>query len=111
MERVEAHEPKQTLEHVLSALAADDPVRELHSATRALPQQVEERLLDMDVAGAVSHITEALKLLNKIFGDVAPFQKTTSPEAAYNLHVVAVDLLRVTGICLQPEQDLATCRK
>ncbi|KAL1759352.1 tRNA synthetases class I (M)-domain-containing protein [Schizophyllum commune] len=89
-------------EQVLSALATDDPLHELHAAARALPQQVEERLLEMDVAGAVTHITEALKLLNKIFGDVAPFQKTTSSDAAYNLHVVSVDLLRVVGICLQP---------
>uniref|UniRef100_D8Q4A5 Probable methionine--tRNA ligase, mitochondrial n=1 Tax=Schizophyllum commune (strain H4-8 / FGSC 9210) TaxID=578458 RepID=D8Q4A5_SCHCM len=87
---------------VLSALATDDPLRELHTIAKALPEQVEERLLDMDVAGAITHITEALKLLNKIFGDVAPFQKTTSPEAAYNLHVVSVDLLRVVGVCLQP---------
>ncbi|KAI5829080.1 hypothetical protein K523DRAFT_242998 [Schizophyllum commune Tattone D] len=100
MQRVEAHEQKPSL--VLSALATDDPLRELHTVARALPQQVEERLLEMDVAGAVTHITEALKLLNKIFGDVAPFQKTTSPEAAYNLHVISVDLLRVVGICLQP---------
>ncbi|KAL1724259.1 tRNA synthetases class I (M)-domain-containing protein [Schizophyllum commune] len=93
---------RDDVEQVLSALATDDPLRELHTVARALPQQVEERLLEMDVAGAVTHITEALKLLNKIFGDVAPFQKTTSSEAAYNLHVVSVDLLRVVGICLQP---------
>ncbi|KAL1668303.1 tRNA synthetases class I (M)-domain-containing protein [Schizophyllum commune] len=91
-----------TSDQVLLTLANDDPLRELYTVARALPQQVEERLLQMDVAGAVTHITEALKLLNKIFGDVAPFQKTTTPEAAYNLHVVSVDLLRVVGICLQP---------
>ena len=51
-------------EQVLSALATDDPLHELHAAARALPQQVEERLLEMDVAGAVTHITEALKLVS-----------------------------------------------
>ncbi|KAL1683220.1 tRNA synthetases class I (M)-domain-containing protein [Schizophyllum commune] len=97
-----SHRPVSYAVALLSALATDDPLRELHIVAKELPQQVEERLLEMDVAGAVTHITEALKLLNKIFGDIAPFQKTTTPEAAYNLHVVSVDLLRVVGICLQP---------
>ena len=55
-------------EQVLSALAIDDPLRELHAAARALPQQVEERLLEMDVAGeSTAAIAVAQQFHNILF--------------------------------------------
>lgn len=102
MDRVAAHEPKESLATIYGALSTDDPLRGLVDITRALPAQVEARLLAMDVTDAVALITEVLKMLNKVFGDVAPFQKTTSSETAYVMHVVSVTVLRTVGICLQP---------
>ncbi|KAF9445263.1 hypothetical protein P691DRAFT_710598 [Macrolepiota fuliginosa MF-IS2] len=69
---------------------------------RETPLKVRQEMENLEVAEALQHLTELMRVANKILTDIAPWQKSTPVELVYATYATAIETLRVLGICLQP---------
>ncbi|KIK04936.1 hypothetical protein K443DRAFT_4289 [Laccaria amethystina LaAM-08-1] len=79
-----------------------NPNRTLLLSARALPTQVQKALDNLEVGEALDEIIALLRLANKTVTTIAPWSASCPPTDVYATQLVALETLRITGICLQP---------
>ncbi|KXN88711.1 putative methionine--tRNA ligase, mitochondrial [Leucoagaricus sp. SymC.cos] len=66
------------------------------------PVKVKKEMENLEVAEALQHLTDLMRVANKTFTDIAPWQKSVPVDLVYAAYSTAIETLRVLGICLQP---------
>ncbi|GLB34388.1 putative class-I aminoacyl-tRNA synthetase family protein [Lyophyllum shimeji] len=99
----------RSLQSVFAEQKIDGPTNErgralvsLMEAMVSAPKTVRTQMDDLEVGEALDQVMQLLKTANKTFTDVAPWKKSTTPEEAYACCLATLEVLRVTGVCLQP---------
>ncbi|KDR70721.1 hypothetical protein GALMADRAFT_230009 [Galerina marginata CBS 339.88] len=79
-----------------------DPNAELLRLTLALPARFEAAMDQLEAGQALADVMSVLKVANKTLTDIAPWSKSTEPALVQTTRVVALETLRVAGVCLAP---------
>ncbi|KAG1727801.1 hypothetical protein EDB19DRAFT_1897479 [Suillus lakei] len=80
----------------------DGPNGEVLSSLRALKGRVEQCMEKFEVGDALDAVILVLREANGALTHTAPWSTQNPPEAAQSSYLLSLEVLRVTGICLQP---------
>lgn len=95
-------QPAATESNASETIEEPNPNRSLLLSARALPTQVQKALDNLEVGEALEEIIALLRLANKTVTTIAPWSASCPPTDVYVTQLVALETLRITGICLQP---------
>ncbi|KAF8165994.1 tRNA synthetases class I (M)-domain-containing protein [Crassisporium funariophilum] len=75
---------------------------ELLAMSRSLPGKVAERMDALEAGEALDEIMQVLKFANRAVTIIAPWSATSPPQLVRETRLVALETLRMVGICMQP---------
>ncbi|KAI0691387.1 tRNA synthetases class I (M)-domain-containing protein [Cytidiella melzeri] len=100
-QRVEGEE-RQAVVHIANQCSEGGTMRDLLSAVENLNELVQKRMQGLLVADALDDIMSTLQKGNQLLTETAPWAASTSIATTVDVYTVILEVLRVSGILLQP---------